>query len=209
MRKILITIVIILLGILSYRLVIDGAEFGKFKIDSISSIQTLSDNLDKKIDEATQATTVTFNNATNSLNNALKKLSNEKAKYEQKVKNMTEEEIRQISQKQIYEIETIWVKLGKYAKQNDVILKLDITTGNTGDPRDKELRFTVTGSYIGITDFVYDLEDDEKLQFKIENFKLVPEGSLLKATFVVRDVAINLNTTTTTSNTTNDEVTEQ
>lgn len=168
MRKILIIVVIILLGLLSYNMVFDGVQVGELKIGSLSSVQLLSDELDKKIDEATEVTTITFNNSTQSLNTALKKLSDEKERYEDKVKNMTEEEIRYISQKQVYELETIWVKLGKYAKENGVILKLDITTGSTGDARDKDLRFTVTGSYIGITDFVYDLEDDENLKFKLK-----------------------------------------
>lgn len=206
MRKILIIVVIILLGLLSYNMVFDGVQVGELKIGSLSSVQLLSDELDKKIDEATEVTTITFNNSTQSLNTALKKLSDEKERYEDKVKNMTEEEIRYISQKQVYELETIWVKLGKYAKENGVILKLDITTGSTGDARDKDLRFTVTGSYIGITDFVYDLEDDENLKFKIENFKLVPSDNTLQGTFTVRDIAINLQetNTVTNNNTTND-----
>ena len=192
MRKLLILVVIILLGIFSYNLVFDGIEIGKIKVASIPSVKALGENLDNKIQEATEVTTITFNNATQALNTALKNLSSEKEKYEDKVKNMTEEEIRHISEKQVYELEAIWVKLGKYAKENGVVLKLDIKAGNSGDERDKDLTFTVTGSYIGITDFVYDLEDDEKLKCKIENFKLVPSGSNLQATFNVRDIAINI-----------------
>jgi len=192
MRKILVLVVIILLGILGYNLVFEGIEIGNIKVASISSVKALGEELDKKIQEATAVTTITFNNSTQALNTALKTLSSEKEKYEDKVKNMTEEEIKRVSQKQVYEIETIWVKLGKYAKENGVVLKLDISIGNSGDDRDKDLAFTVTGSYIGITDFVYDLEDDENLKFKIENFKLVPSDKTLQGTFYVRDIAINV-----------------
>ena len=55
------------------------------------------------------------------------------------------------------------------------------------------MHFTAVGSYIGITDFLYSLEDDSNLEFKIENFRLLPEqNENLIGTFVVRDVPINL-----------------
>ena len=66
-----------------------------------------------------------------------------------------------------------------------------------------DLSFTAVGTYIGITDFVYALEDDEQLEFPIQNFKLVPDGENLCATFTISEVPIkseNLITTDDSSN---------
>ena len=65
-----------------------------------------------------------------------------------------------------------------------------------------DLSFTVTGEYIALTDFVYSMENDEKLNFEISNFVLEKGGENLQATFVVKEVPINssnLSTVPTTS----------
>ena len=86
-------------------------------------------------------------------------------------------------------------------------------------------RFTVTGSYISIVDFVSDIENDSTLGFTIEEFKMVPTSSEanLEATFVCKNITIkdlssasspsptststtnnsNTNTTSNNKNTTN------
>ena len=54
-----------------------------------------------------------------------------------------------------------------------------------------DLKFTVSGDYIPITDFIYDLEDDNKLGFEISDFSLAKGGDNLQATFTVKNVPIN------------------
>ena len=67
----------------------------------------------------------------------------------------------------------------------------------------KNLTITAKGYYVGIMDFVSSLENDDKLNFKIENFKLVQEDELLTATFNVRGIRIKTeNVTNTTSDNT-------
>ena len=93
---------------------------------------------------------------------------------------------------------------------------MDIVRGNTSETYN--LRFTVNGSYISITDFISDIENDSTLGFKIEEFKMVPGTSTsdLKATFVCKEIAIkdisettNISAQTTESeqNTTNTNTT--
>ena len=76
------------------------------------------------------------------------------------------------------------------------------------------MNFTAKGSYISITDFISDIENDSTLGFKIENFKMIPSGQedgTLQATFVCKDIAIKEvdtsavmpQSTTNTNNTTN------
>jgi len=53
------------------------------------------------------------------------------------------------------------------------------------------LNFTVTGDYIPITNFIYNLEDDETLNFEISDFMLEKGGENLQSIFVVKNVPIN------------------
>ena len=55
-----------------------------------------------------------------------------------------------------------------------------------------DVKFTLTGSYYGIVDFLYDIQDDPEINFKIEDFNLIPAGAtnVLQATFVVKNIKI-------------------
>jgi len=89
-----------------------------------------------------------------------------------------------------YEVETLWVKLGKYATSEGAIIRMDIVQGNTNETYN--LKFTVNGSYISITDFISDIENDSTLGFKIEEFKMLPSDveGVLQATFVCKEIGI-------------------
>ena len=70
-------------------------------------------------------------------------------------------------------------------------MKMDVVT--SGAAKDVyNLKFTVTGSYISITDFISDIENDSTLGFKIEEFKMSPSGSEgdLQATFTCKEITI-------------------
>ena len=75
------------------------------------------------------------------------------------------------------------------------------------------LYFTATGTYAGIAGFIEDIEDDSKLGFRIEDFKITAssEGNnVLQATFTCKDIIIRgistgSVTTPATTSTTSDE----
>ena len=73
----------------------------------------------------------------------------------------TGDEVKQATQFQKYEIESLWVKIGNHAKSEGVVMKMDLLRG-TGDDN-YNLNFTVNGSYIGITNFISNLENDSQL----------------------------------------------
>ena len=60
-----------------------------------------------------------------------------------------------------------------------------------------------------MTDFVYDIENDSTLGFKIEGFKMEPSGSGLQASFTCTNIAINIDSSAlpgqNTANTQNQE----
>lgn len=191
MRKLLIGILIIVLLVLAGYMLIDRVSIGGLEILGIEAIVEKNDKLDQKILEATKLATVTYQGKLNTLNSANKKLQQEKQSYENYV--AADNETGAVSQIQSYEVEYLWTKIGNYAKREGVVLKMDVAVNNAVLGT-YDLNFTVTGTYVGITEFIYDLDNDSSLLFKVENFKLLPnsEEGILVATFTCKDISINL-----------------
>ena len=204
MKKILIIVMIILLSVIAYSTVASGYNVGDFQVLGIKDIQDKNNELNEKIQEANKKNTTTYQDKMNQLNVVAKDLIAKKKSYEELVSYSKDSDVAKAQQFQQYEVEVLWTKIGMYATKNGVVLKFDITESSNGTPNVNDLKFTATGSYISITDFVADIEKDAKLSFTIENFELVPattqdtkaNGRNLQATFRVKDIALNMNTTT-------------
>ena len=212
MKKLLILILIVLLLALAGIVAINGVEFGNFKILGIKGIQTRSAELDEKIQEAGSLAQKDFQQAVKDVEDDSKKLQDVKAEYDEIVAVSTTSDVESAAQLEKYEIETLWVKLGNHATNEGATMKMDVTKGSNTTQDTYNLNFTVNGSYISITDFISDIENDATLGFKIEEFKMIPGGSdsNLQATFVCKDIAISditettpITTNNTTGNTTN------
>lgn len=220
MKKLLILILIGLLLALSIFVVVQGFEIGNIEILGINKIQERSNELDEKIQQASKLSEKDYKQATSDVEESAKKLQQEKTKYIDMTSISEEGDIQSANQIERYEIETLWVKLGNHATSEGAIMKMDVVQGSNTTANTYNLKFTVNGSYISITDFISDIENDSTLGFKIEEFKMVPSssGSNLEATFVCKDVAIKditstsnvsasnvdeENTTNTNSNSTN------
>ena len=203
MKKILILILIILLGVMCYNTITDGLQIAGFSIMSIGEIKQENENLDKTIEEAKNKEETEYPAKLNEINTVAKELQTKKNKYEELKQYSSEQELLNAGQSERYNVEVLWTKIGNYATENGVIPKMEILSSSTSTPNANDLKITVTGNYIAITDFVRDIEDDAKLGFTIEEFELVPvtsgDGSNLQATFKVRDIFINQDTITTTN----------
>ena len=222
MKKTLMLILIGLLVTLSIYIVLNGVTIGSIEILGVQQIQEKNNQLDEKIQEAGKLANKDFAQAVNSVKDNAKKLENEKNNYQDMTAISTEGEVASSSQIEKYEIETLWVKLGNHATKEGAVMKMDVEKGNTEETYN--LKFTVTGTYIAIEEFISNVENDSTLGFKIEEFKMVPNesGENLQATFVCKEIAIKdvsattqvvntdntmndgtTNSTNTTSNTTN------
>lgn len=96
------------------------------------------------------------------------------------------------------------IKLGSYATKEGVTLKWDVSS--TGVNNKYTLNFTTTGSYVGVISYIYALENDSDLAFRIENFKMTASGENVTATFTVNNVAIKAETiSSASSNNTNEQ----
>lgn len=204
MKKLLILILIGLLLALSIFIVLQGVNIGSVEILGIRQIQDKSAELDTKIQEAARLVEKTYEQAVSDVNTNAKKLEEEKKNYEDMTTISEDSDVEAANQLERYEIETLWVRLGNHATTQGVVMQMDVLPSTSGAANTYNLRFTATGSYISITDFISAIENDSTLGFKIEEFKMQPSGSDLQATFVCKDIAIaEVSATTTETNNTN------
>ena len=209
MKKLLILILIALLVLLGYFIIIQGvgAE-GSLQILGIKGIQAKNAELEQKIQEATSLAEKDYQSVLSEIKQNTQSFEDAKKRYEDNVIINEGGEVETLSKP--YDIETLWVRLGNHAtSQGANIQEMKVNNSTTGAEGTYDLDFTITGSYICITDFISAIENDSTLGFKIEEFNMRPSGSELQATFTCKDISINkdeLNenvVVTTTDNTTN------
>ena len=204
MKKALISIIGVILLILICVSVFRGVSVGKLSIYSWNDIKDQSLNLDKKIEEANTEINQNYAKSLADRETATSNLKKLKGEYEEKVGLNGEIGITQIEK---YKIEYLWSIIGGYNKKEGVKVTLDIK--ETSIDETYNINFTVYGSYVGITDFLYDIENDDELNYKVNNFKVEPstntitsssgettvntDTTTLIATFTVENIIINFN----------------
>ena len=188
MKKTLMLILICLLLILCGYITIKGFSVGNTEILGFKTIQDRSKALDEKIQEADKLSEKDYKQAVSTVQTDTKKLQQEIKKYEDMTAVSSDGDVATANQLQRYEVEALWVKLGTLATSEGATMKMDIAKGTTD--KTYNLNFTVTGSYISITDFISDIENDSTLGFKIEEFKMTSSGNDLQATFTCKEIEI-------------------
>ena len=207
MKKILISVIGLIILIIIIVSAVKSIKIGNFSIFSINDIKNAGENLDEKIDEANTEEEQNYAKAVSDINKSIKNLKNTKEQYEEKVQMLGINSELGITQIEKYKIEYLWDKIGSYAKKEG--LKIDLDIQETSIAETYNINFTLTGSYVDITDFVYDIENDDELNYKVKNFKIEPtttsttsnsgktttttDTGTLKATFTVENIIINFN----------------
>ena len=219
MRKILLGIILALLVLLAFFFVRSGIKIGNFQIMGIIHISEESKEMEQELENLTKITNIDFPQRQSELDKSVQELKTAKQTYEEKSAYSTDDEIVAALRNQTHEVEHLLTKVGTYATKEGIGLNINPQT--TGVEKTYDLIFTAEGRYIGIIDFLYAIEDDNELEFKIENFKLLPSttnSSLVVATFTVKNVRINIGdvvnqaqniVTNTTENETEEEVEEE
>ena len=204
MKDILITVISILLTVVIIICMVKGLTVGSFRILSISNIKQESLNLDNEVDELNNLKNVTYKKKIDDLQTATKYLTTAKQKYLDLASVSSDEEIQEANLEQTYAMEFLWNKVGSYATKEGVTLKWDVSS--TGVNNKYTLNFTTTESYVGVISYIYALENDSDLAFRIENFKMTASGENVTATFTVNNVAIKAETiSSASSNNTNEQ----
>ena len=195
MRKLLISILLILLIVMTVLCVKNGINIGPLHVLGVTQIQDANGELTRKIAEA-KNTNDNYANKLTEIKDLITDLGEARSEYLQTINVSTESEIREATQTKNYTIEYLWSQVGNHATQEGVNIRMDVVSGV--DENTKNLNFTVSGHYLAITNFITELENDSSLQFTIDEFSMTQN----QCTFVVRDVFIRNETTMTSQNNT-------
>lgn len=201
MRKLLISILLLALLAIFSLMVLSGVTIGNVTIGhSVKEVINKNDELDKSIATLDTKIKTEHETARTSLTTSFSKLQTEKQTYKSTIAYTTEEELKNANTTEQYKMDYLWTNIGGYASKNDVVLKLDVSYGSSGLPNQYNMSFTATGEYLSIAEFVYGIEKDPNLGFRIEEFAMVPYSeNSLQATFIIKNIPIDPNSISTTT----------
>ena len=207
MRKIILVALLILLAVICVIVVGTGIKIGPFKVYSYSEIEKASSERKVLLSELNEKNGNEFRATQKMLLSSTGKYQEKKEEYDSLVENGELTTESNIYNSSLYDVDFLLTVVGNYATQNGVTLQFDVFKSSSSSISSEyvicDLNFTVTGDYIPITNYIFNIEDDDTLNFEINDFVLEKGGENLQATFTVKNVPINsknLSAIPTTSN---------
>lgn len=190
MKKLLLLILTVSLLAFSGYVIIQGVQIGGLNILGLKGIRSENDKLDQTIEQASKLAEKDYVQQLAQIDTDAKKLNQEKETYEEMTTISTGDEVIAANQLETYEYESLMIKLGNHATNKGAVAKIEVKTGEAKGIYN--LKFTATGSYISITDFISAIENDSTLGFKIEEFTMSPTstGETLQGTFTCKGISI-------------------
>ncbi len=190
MRKVLISILLILIIVMVALCIKDGINIGPLQVLGVEGINNKNEELTQKINEAKTANE-NYTTMLNKLKQDIESLTKSKEECLSLINISTESQLQEATQTKNYTIEYLWSRVGNHATQEGVKIRMDITSGTIY----RNLKFTVTGNYLAITNFITSLENDSTLEFTIDDFSMTQN----ECTFTVKNVKVQQETTTSSS----------
>lgn len=169
MRKILISILVCLLLIGSAFFMVNGIS--PINVKGFLDLDEKDNEIEQKITELSNVISIEYVGKESNLKRTANTLQESKTEYENQAILSKSNNPSYASQLETYDIDYLWTKLGNFAKEEGVVIKIELVTSGTSTNL-YNLNFTVTGGYVGTTNFIYDIENDSKLGFKIDNFEM-------------------------------------
>jgi len=189
-----------------------------FKNLAISSIQQKKiDVEDLMIEQVKEETN--NSNAKENLQNSKDSFDVAKQKYES-IDESTITIVQEATKEEKYFIEYLWIVLGNYASANNVEINI-ITPGSTFEEKTQSnqnttnnsqnsgttgtttntnnaltalsngVKIRVEGRYANVADFVFDVENDKSLRFKLDNIRMAYAGNnTIQAIFDVLSLSV-------------------
>lgn len=193
MRKLLLTFLLLILLAIFGGMVVSGYEFGDLRVGySIQDIIAENNKLDTQIATLGTKIDTEYQTARIGLDTSFKKLQTEKQNYQDLIAYSSQEELNAAIHTEEYKLDYLWTKIGSFATGNNLVMKSDLSHGTSGVSNQYNISFVVIGEYIDISEFVYAIEKEPTLGFRIEEFALVPYSEdTLQATFLIKNVAID------------------
>lgn len=186
MKKILLALLIVALGYLTYSTITTGTTVFGLTIPSYKTLTEKNDKLDTDIADLSKAINIDYSVAVSSVATAKAKFNKEKQEYDSLAANATDEQLEAAMKEEEFLLDYLWIVVGNYAEDNNVKFWMNTAENAT-------LEFDVTGTYISIINFIYDLSNDPELKFVIDNIQLEAGASVdtvTKAKFTVEGITV-------------------
>ena len=198
MRKVFFIGCLLVLCLIFFIFVLFGFKLGPIKLMSYDEIEILNINKKVLLSELESKRNTEYENKEKELKEASLKYESVKSEFDRLSnrgvidEQMIEEYIN------VYDFNDIWNTTSKYAKEKNVLIDLNVTKNNgevsiSPNYNIYDLRFSLLGDYINITDFIYSIEDDDKLDFEISDFKMESGENGINTTFIVKSIPISVN----------------
>ena len=126
MKKILISVIFVLLIICLYFTCANGIKIANLKVESLGSIKKMDEQLNNKKLEANEKNLKEYPASLSKLKEAINSLNIEKDKYNEKVKYLGGDVAVNTLQVEKYKIEFLWTKLGNYADKHQIKMQMDV-----------------------------------------------------------------------------------
>lgn len=193
MIKKLLYVLLIVVGIWAFygfffqgKIAINIASFNtEYAVPSFNDLKDKRTELDSNLNKLNRLNTSGISNATAYVENEIRNYETKKREYDTLALNASREEIAEANKEEKFLLDYLWIRVGNYANDNNVKFKM------TPNDAESTLSFDVTGSYISIINFIYDLQNDSVLNFVIDG--VVIQGgssSQAKAYFNVENVSV-------------------
>ena len=190
MKKVLLILLIGLTGYATWLFATQGYEFDlgfvQISIPSYQEVQNNKENLDSKLTTLKNKNNNELVVEEGNVETSLKKYETKKQEYDMLAATASERDIAEANKIERYLLDYLWIKIGNYASDNDIKFKM------TPDYDNYILTFDITGKYISVINFIYDLENDMDLNFEINGITIQggSSDSIVKANFRVEGVRV-------------------
>lgn len=192
MRKILLSLVMIVLIVIMAVTMKNGLTVGSFKLPGFQEIEKKNDELTELIANANEKKDE-YQGSLDLLESDATAMAKAKKEYLDLVQVSTDSDIKEALQTKTYTIEYLWSKVGNYAAKEGLVIKVELTNSTVGAQDYRNLAFTLDGKYLQIINFIFDIENDSDLDFTIDNFSMTKDN----AKFTVKDIKLESGTTVT------------
>lgn len=193
MRKILFALLAVALLIVVGLVIYKGATLGRLEIWGIKQIIAENKQIDDVNARLERLANEEFNSAKQKLDNSGEAMQATKKEYEEQAVLISNSKYYMQTEK--YKIDFLWTRIGNYAKDHKVTPKMDVASGSTKGVYN--LIITAVGKYPDVADFIYAIENDSRLGFKIEDFSMSQYTSeeasnLVEGKFTCKEIRIDI-----------------
>ncbi len=163
----------------------------RFEVPAYAIVKSNKEALESSLKKLENLNTEGINSATENVENKIGLYEDKKLEYDILALTASKEEIAEANKVEKYLLDYLWIRIGNYASDNAVKFKISTTLTDANVPQG-DIKFDITGSYISIINFIYDLENDEELDFEINGIEIAGSsaGADVKAQFYVHGINV-------------------